>query len=658
MKKLFTVDDIMVSIVAALGYGFGETIARLSGWPEILCIAASLALGIALEGLTSRIVFCKAVQEKQKNRVFAYTAIILVFLAAQYISVRWMGVSMAEYVQGEFLYVVGLPIIGFFVNLLIRSFRTWQIRKLYGDGSDGYVFDVTNEEIEEVNRQNRPIVGKYDTSCAVKTRTGIFVGEKQKKIIYYLGIPYAKPPVGDLRWKAPEPLPASEAVFEAVNFGASAIQAEHPGVILKHHRQSEDCLSLNICVGAKKTEEKKPVLVAFHHGDFTYGGSADPLMIVNNHPEIVFVSFNYRLGIFGFIDFSEVPGGEDYPDAPNLGLLDQIAALRWIKENIEAFGGDPDRITVIGFESGAASVCLLAASERARGLFRKALVLFGSPEMAYDTPKASRALAKSLLAETQTTTMEELSALSTETLKAANGKLWKSLSAPTCDGSLIPADVYRAYQEGAASGIDFIIGISGDERHVIRSFVGGRNYEDYISAAAADMQSDPEGPSLDELREYTGTQPDSPAGLEKTAELVEQWTAQGIYYSAEKLSEGGSHVHLMYWNEKPLIEKLGSGTTDAAAALLGNRDASLIYGNVMNADLSEILQTFLIKFMNGNDLELYPNEIRGVDAIYWKAFPKALIISDGKCVCDTIEDRLVQDPPDRTAARQEDSKKS
>lgn len=103
-----------------------------------------------------------------------------------------------------------------------------------------------------MNRQNQPITGAYDTDLAVKTKTGIYVGVKEKNIIYYSGIPYAKPPVGERRWKAPEPLPESEAVFEAKYLGASAIQVEHEGSILKHHRQSEDCLTLNICTGAKK----------------------------------------------------------------------------------------------------------------------------------------------------------------------------------------------------------------------------------------------------------------------------------------------------------------------------------------------------------------------------------------------------------------------
>ena len=397
MKKLFTIDDFMVAFISALGYGFGYTIPLHLGWPQLACMVTCFALGIALEEIISKIVFNEDVQKKPANRVFTYAAILLVFLAAQYVSMRWLGASLMGDLAEEFAWVIGLPILGLVVNLLIRGYRIRKIRKRYGEGSEGYVFDVTGKEIEEVNRQNQPIHGEYDIECAVKTRTGVYVGEK-KKITSYLGIPYAKPPVGERRWKAPEPLNASEAIFEAKHFGASAIQVDHKGSILKRHRQSEDCLTLNIWVDAQNAEVKKPVLVLFHNGDFTYGGSVDPLLygdkFVENHPDIVFVSFNYRLGIFGFIDFSEVPGGEAYSDTLNLGLLDQIAALKWIKENIDAFGGDPNRITVLGFDAGAASILLLAAGGQAKGLFRKAFIFNGSPVYAADIQKSGKSSVK------------------------------------------------------------------------------------------------------------------------------------------------------------------------------------------------------------------------------------------------------------------------
>ena len=645
MRKLFTIDDIMVAVVSAFGYGFGYTLSKHFGWPELVCVAICLVLGMASERIISRVIFSETVQKKTTNRVIAYAACLLVFLVAHIVSAVWLDSSMLEYLGEEFIYVIGLPILGFFVNLLIRRFRVQKIRRLYGDGSGGYVFDLKQEDLEEANRQNQPITGEYDAGCAVKTKYGIYVGRREKKTISYLGIPYAKPPTGKLRWKAPESLPASETVFEARYFGASAIQVEHKGSIIKHHRQSEDCLTLNVCVGAQIAESGKPVLVLFHHGDFTCGGSVDPLLyggdFVSRHPDIIFVSFNYRLGIFGFIDFSQVPGGSTCPDSLNLGLLDQIAALKWIRENIAAFGGDPDRITVLGFESGATSILLLAAGGHAKGLFRKAFIFNGSPMSAYDTPEASRALARDLLKETQALTMDGLLKLETEPLKEAAQKLWQNMCAPTCDGALIPDDVYQACQDGAASGIEFIIGIPDNETQVFRSLVGDRRYEELLSAAVTDIRNAMDGSDADAKREYTDAQTASSNEHEGRSKLVDQGLALCIYHTARKLSEGGSQVHLLYWDDKPLIENLGSGTVDAAATLLGNDEALQLYGSMMNADLSEILQSLLLKFINGNPLELYPNEIRGVDALDWKEFPRALIVSDGMLQCDIIEDRIV-----------------
>ena len=648
MKKLFTIDDIMIAFISALGYGFGETFSRLLGWPRPACLGASLVLGIALESVLHKIVYSEAVQRKPARRALVCAACVFLFVLAHSLSVRKLGVSMLGYLRDQFAYVVGFPILGFLVNLLIRAWRVNRVRRRYGDGSRGYVFDVKEEDIDAVNGQNRPVAGDYDADCAVRTRTGVYVGERQGKALHFLGIPYARPPVGALRWKAPEPLAPSQAVYEAAHFGPSAIQVEHAGSILRHHRQSEDCLYLNICVAANRSEAKRPVLVLFNHGDFSFGGAADPLLygdhLVAAHPEILFVSFNYRLGLFGFIDFSRVPGGRDYPDALNLGLLDQVAALEWIRENIAAFGGDPDRITVMGFAAGATSICLLSASPRARGLFQRAFLFNGSPEMAYDTPEAARDLAKNLLRETGAATMDDLTALSARALKDAAQRLWRNLCAPTLDGALIPGDVYGAWQAGAARDIEFIVGIPDNERQVFRAFVGNENYRHALESAAADVAGDIDAPAAGAVRAWLEAQATTCGKSGAKAKLLEQWNALCLHRVAATLARGGSRVRLMVWAEKPLIDSLGSGTVDAAAALLGNGKASQLYGNVMNADLSEVLQCLLSKFVRGEAPALYPNEIKGVDALAWDAFPRALVVEGGALRCEEIADRLTNIP--------------
>ncbi len=646
MKKLFTLDDFMIAFVSALGYGYGEVMLNLFGWPEWLVVVVSLVVGIAMEELISAMVFSKTVQKDPRNKFVTYISILFIFLFADIISNVWLKVSMLDNLVEEFLYVVGLPIIGFVINLCIRAYHILKVRKVYDDGSKGFVFDVSKKEVEDINQHNQQNLDEYDADCAVKIRTGIYVGEKEKnnEIISYYGIPYAKAPVGELRWKAPEPLPASQEVFEATNFGDSAVQVEHKGVILKLHKQSEDCLSLNIYIANDKKKEKKPVVVLFHNGDFSYGGSADPLVygdnFVKNHKDVVFVSFNYRLGIFGFIDFSDVPGGEAYPDTLNLGLLDQIAALEWVKENISAFGGDPDRVTVMGFESGAVCVCMLAACEKAKGLFQKAFVFDGNPEMIYNTPDAARTLAKKLLEETHTNTMEELLRLDTQTLKQVSTKLWQYLCTPTYDKNFIPVDIYNAYQNKAASGIEFIVGIPSNEGGVMRSYIGNNNYEKLLSIGLDDIRKYIDDATAAEIREYIESNAAVSSELEAKSKFIDQWIAANIYRSAVKLAEGGNKVHLMYWDEKPLIKNLGSGSVDVMAVLLGNDEALELYGNVMNKDMSEIMQALLQKFIKGDPLRLYTNEILAVDAINWKPYPKALIVKNKKIKFDTIKDKL------------------
>ena len=651
MRKLFTIDDLFIALVAAVGYGFSFEIPKISGYPEWLCIVVCLVVGTTLEGLAYKIVFSETVQNKPAYRFTAFAVLSIIFFVAVYLAAT-LGISVLNYVEEQFQFVIIPPILVFAFNMALRQYRIKKIRERYGDGSDGFVFDgqVKKSDIEELNRQNRQISGAFDNDLAVKTKTGIFVGQKKKDAIIFSGIPYAKPPVGELRWKAPEPLPESKDVFEAKNFGASAIQVDYDGSFLKHHRQSEDCLTLNICVGSKKTEHKKPVMVFFHHGNFTYGGSADPLLhgddFIKIYPDIVGVSFNYRLGILGFIDFSEIPGGEDYPDALNLGLLDQIAALRWIKENIAAFGGDPERITVMGFESGALSLSLLAVCEQAKGLFQKAFIFYGDPMSSYSTPETSRNLAKKLLQETSTTTMEELMRLSTEQLKKASQKLVLDLaSGPTREGKMIPLDMYTAYRDGAASGIEFIIGIPSNERQIYKSLVGEKKYEDFISKELDDILRFLDNNYPDKanaVRAYIEEQAATMPALEAKAKAYEQFYTLSTYRCAQKLVEGGNKVRLLYWNVKPLIENLGSGTVDVAATFLGSREAVQLYGNVLNRDIAETLQKLFRKFESGDEMRLFNNEIKGISAIDWKEFPQALIVSEKAFKCESIADKLTE----------------
>ena len=644
MKKIFTIDSLIVCFISGLGYGLAFEIPKILGYEMWQSSIICLAVGGILDAVATRIIFSKVVQNNNLNRILVFIAYFLIFLGVQYVVLSWKDLPVLEYLLGQYLYVIIPAILGFAISATKRWYLTRKIRKRYGDGSKGFLYDdmLSRAEIEEFNKQNQPIKGKYNTKLAVKTKTGIFVGYKEKKCMFFSGIPYAKPPVGNLRWKAPQPLPESEKVFEAKYFGASAVQVEHEGSILKHHRQSEDCLTLNIGFKNLDTDKKKPVMVLFHHGDFSYGGSADPLMygegLTKIYSDFVGVSFNYRLGIFGFIDFSDIPGGENYPDALNLGLLDQIAALKWIKENISAFGGDPNNITVVGFESGAISISLLAACKEAKGLFQRAFIFSGSTENAFETPDFSKKLAENLLKETSTNTMQELQQLSTEKLKAAAQKLFtNTAAAPTCDGKLIPADIFKNYHNVTNKGIDFIIGIPSDEVQIYKSFVGEEIYKKFLTERVNGILPVLDKNTAKAVQNYIDT-PD----LEVKAKFCEQWNALTMYSDAMQLAAAGNKVRLLYWNVKPLIENLGAGTVAVASAFLGNTQASQMYGNVLDSNISKIFQTFMTKFLKGDALQLYNNEIKGVNALNWEEFPKALIVTNENFKCELVENYLTE----------------
>ena len=305
--------------------------------------------------------------------------------------------------------------------------------------------------------------------CQIRTRQGIYNGFVDARgVRTWLGIPYAKPPVGNLRWRAPETLEPSDKIFSAKNFGASAIQDRDPIEPASLLKQSEDCLTLNIWTRSAK--KNLPVMVFIHGGGFLNGGSGDPLYncakLAAGH-DIVFVTINYRLNIFGFMNFAAIDS--NFADTGYLGIKDQIAALTWVKENIEHFGGNPDNVTVFGESAGAISVSLLMVTPAARGLFQKAIAQSGHAAF-YHTPDASAKVVEEFMTFSGCKNMSELMKKSSGELSALYDKFCteRFLSAdidymPTCDGKFLPNHPLRAFKDGAARGIKLLTGTTEDE---------------------------------------------------------------------------------------------------------------------------------------------------------------------------------------------------
>jgi para-nitrobenzyl esterase len=194
----------------------------------------------------------------------------------------------------------------------------------------------------------------------------------------FKGVPYAAPPLGELRWRLPQPPRPWDGVRPTAGFGPNAPQFPLAGNSLYaggHESQSEDCLYLNIWTAAESAEERRPVMVWIHFGAFQFGGASVPLYDGEGlaRAGVVVVTLNHRFGRLGFLAHPELTEESGRGASGNYGLHDQIAALTWIQDNIAAFGGDPDRVTVFGVSAGSMSVCMLMASPLAQGLFHRAI---------------------------------------------------------------------------------------------------------------------------------------------------------------------------------------------------------------------------------------------------------------------------------------------
>ncbi len=223
-----------------------------------------------------------------------------------------------------------------------------------------------------------PTAGASGPSDApVAVTGGDIVGALDGGIAVYRGIPFASPPVGELRWKPPQPVGAWDGVKTANEFGAACMQPPYaagsfyksPGLSV-----SEDCLTLNVWTGAAP-DAKRPVMVWIHGGALTRGSGANPVYDGTNLAKkgVVVVTVNYRLGPFGYLAHPELTAESEHASSGNYGVLDQIAALRWVQQNIARFGGDPGNVTIFGESAGSWSVNYLVSTPLARGLFHKAI---------------------------------------------------------------------------------------------------------------------------------------------------------------------------------------------------------------------------------------------------------------------------------------------
>ena len=420
---------------------------------------------------------------------------------------------------------------------------------------------------------NGKIDGVYNPFVAVKCYNGTFVGQQDEGILTFRGIPYAKPPVGSRRWKRPAPAPQDDGVYEAYYFGKSPIQTEWETEEGSYYPQGEDCLYLNVWVNRTDTTAKKPVMVFFHGGGFGWGGTADPLYdganFVRENPDIILVTVGYRIGLMGFVDFSDLKGGSNFADAPNLGILDQIESLRWVQKNIAFFGGDRKNVTIFGESAGGASVSLLPIIPKANGLFRRVISESGSVALTF-SKEMCKPFTRRLIEETGIHSMAKLMAFSEKELMALNEKLNAYNNFPQRDGRLIPLKPYEAYEAGKTAHIDMLLGTNSDETRYWVGETGG--IVPYRFSIPVRFENDLKlFDKKDRERVKVFMHRLSDHSIWKMSEFYDEMMFRlPAVKQAECHSDFGGRVYMYYWTEPSAKEYCGACHAVELAYVFGN----------------------------------------------------------------------------------------
>jgi para-nitrobenzyl esterase len=305
----------------------------------------------------------------------------------------------------------------------------------------------------------------------VRTDTGSVEGTASAdgKVRIFKGIPFAAPPVGDLRWKAPQPAPHWTGVKKATEFGARCMQGNIFGdMAFRDSGPSEDCLYLNVWTPATSANAHLPVMVWIFGGGFAAGSTSEGRQdgAVLAKKGVVVVSMNYRLGIFGFFSHPELDRESGRNASGNYGLLDQVAALQWVRQNIAAFGGDPGNVTIFGESAGSFSVSALMASPLSKDLFQRAIGESGS--------FLGRGLTTKTLAESEADDGKFADSIGAGSLAALRAKPASDLLAaamkqkdirfwPNIDGYFFPQDPHAIYASGEQSHVPLLAGWNRDE---------------------------------------------------------------------------------------------------------------------------------------------------------------------------------------------------
>lgn len=327
-------------------------------------------------------------------------------------------------------------------------------------------------------------ISAFALDSTVAIDTGRIAGIATNGVTAYKGIPYAAPPVGDLRWKPPQKPASWTNVRPAGQYGAACWQ---PPILekmwgIRYDPMDEDCLTLNVWTAAKTADEKRPVMVWIHGGAFISGSSGGPPSVAATtdgtalaQQGVVLVSINYRLGPFGFLALPSLSRESPNKASGNYGILDQIAALEWVQRNARVFGGDPGNVTIFGESAGAGSVCTLIASPLAKGLFHQAIMQSGVAFIGSTFLNRNSSIGLSAEQSGLNAFSDNIQGLRSQSASAimAAAKLQEDVFfgpgvyyGPIVDGWVVPEDLGVIYDAGRQAPVPLLVGTNADEGSV------------------------------------------------------------------------------------------------------------------------------------------------------------------------------------------------
>ena len=406
-----------------------------------------------------------------------------------------------------------------------------------------------------------------DVTLQVKTQYGVLEGFEEDGVKKFLGVPFAQAPVGKLRWKAPQPLQAWEGVREAKAFADDPMQPDIFGDMnFRGSGRSEDCLYLNIWTTAKTTADSLPVLIYFNGGGLMAGSGSEPRYDGSSIAKegVIGVTANYREGVFGFFAHPELTAASDYKGSGNYGFLDQVAAIKWVKENIAAFGGHPDRITIVGESAGSFSVSLLMCSPLSKHLIAGAMLSSGAEVLPYEPSSQADADAAgaALLKNAGIASLADAMALDADSLQKILPP--RGMANVVLDGYFMSESADAVFERGEQAQVPLLAGWNSLEAHPMQALQGqAPTVENYKNALKAQF-----GDSTDEIFEAYGITTDEDVMSQKGFNLVSDlFTGFPTWKACDYHAKTGLPVYRYhYMHPRPQVsDKMG----DKTAALAG-----------------------------------------------------------------------------------------